>query len=74
MLAPPTPPQILLAENDNGEGFCVTVLPPQPVGHDRCFAAYLDARAYARLLKFGHGWAIVDRVDAGTKASAATRV
>ena len=67
MLAPPTPPQILLAENEDGDGFCVTVLPPQPVGHDRCFVAYLDARAYARLLRFGHGWLVVDRCDVATR-------
>lgn len=70
MLAPPVPPKILLAEGENGDGFCVTVSPPQPVGHDQCFADYLRARAYARLLRFGHGWLLVDRVEERTRRKA----
>ncbi len=69
MLAPPKPPKILLAEADDGPGYCVTILPPQQVGHNRCFPDYLNARAYARLLRFGHGWQLVDRCDARTKAA-----
>lgn len=64
------PPKVLLAEAEDGDGFCVTVLPPQEVGHDRCFEDYLFARAYARLLRFGHGWELVDRVDERTRRRA----
>lgn len=64
MLAPPPQASILLAECDGEPGYCVTVLPPPTgPGHDRCFADYLDARAYARLLRFGNGWKLVDRCD-----------
>lgn len=64
MLAPPPQPSILLAEGEDGEGYCVTVLPPPTgPGHDRCFPDYLNARAYARLLRFGHGWTLIDRCD-----------
>jgi hypothetical protein len=67
----PQNPKILLAENVEGDGFCVSLLPP-PVGpgHDRCFANYLGARAYARLLKFGNGWELIDRVDTKTRKAA----
>ena len=38
MLAPPPPhPKVLLAESEDGPGYSVTVLPPQAIGHDRCF-------------------------------------
>jgi hypothetical protein len=71
MLAPPVPPKILLAEADEGDGYCVTILPPPTgPGHDRCFDHYLAARAYARLLRFGHGWLLVDRVDERTRRKA----
>ena len=70
MLAPAQPPQVLLAEADDGHGYCVIVSPPQEVGHDRCFDNYLRARAYARLLRFGHGWLLVDRVDERTRRKA----
>ena len=71
MLAPPPQPKILLAEGEDGEGFCVTVIPPPAgVGHDRCFAEYLGARAYARLLRFGSAWELVDRVDPATRRRA----
>ena len=71
MLLPSPQPSVLLAEAEDGPGFCVTVCPP-PVGpgHDRCFDQYLAARAYARLLRFGNGWELVDRVDATTKKRA----
>lgn len=63
MLAPPQP-SILLAEAEDGPGFNVSVLPPPVgVGHDRQFDCYLRARAYARLLRFGNGWKLVDRCD-----------
>ena len=68
MLAPPPPhPKVLLAESEDGPGYSVTVLPPQAIGHDRCFDDYLNARAYARLLRFGHGWQLVDRCDERVK-------
>lgn len=70
MLAPPPQPKVLLAEADDGPGYCVTVLPAQEIGHDRCFPDYLSARAYARLLRFGHGWLLVDRVDERTRRAA----
>ena len=64
MLAPPKEPAVLLAEHEDGDGYCVSVVPPPAgVGHDRCFDSYLDARAYGRLLRLGHGWELVDRVD-----------
>ena len=69
-MMPPPLPKVLLAEADDGDGFCVTVSPPQEVGHDRCFDDYLNARAYARLLRFGHGWLLVDRVDERTRRKA----
>jgi hypothetical protein len=71
MLAPSKQPKIVLAEAEDGAGFAVTVIPP-PVGqgHNKCFASYLQARAYARLLRFGHGWLLVDRCDARTKKAA----
>lgn len=71
MLKLPDQPRILLAEAEDGPAYCVTVCPP-PVGpgHDRCFDQYLAARAYARLLRFGNGWELVDRVDARTKQRA----
>lgn len=71
MLAPPPQPKILLAEGQDSEGFCVTVVPPPAgPGHDRCFPDYLAARAYGRLLRFGHGWHLVDRVDDRVKRAA----
>ena len=71
MLKLPEPPKILLAEAEEGEGFCVTVCPPPAgPGHDRCFAGYLNARAYARLLRWANAWELVDRVDAATKKRA----
>jgi hypothetical protein len=71
MLAPPPQPRVLLAEADEGPGYCVTVIPPPAgPGHDKCFTSYLHARAYARLLRFGHGWLVVDRVDAETRKAA----
>lgn len=71
MLAPPREPQILLAEHQEGEGFCVEVIPPPAgPGHDRCFPDYLSARAYARLLRLGHGWHIVDRCDPKVRKAA----
>jgi hypothetical protein len=71
MLAPPPQPSVLLAERDDGSGFCVEVIPPPAgPGHDRCFDSYLHARAYARLLRLGHGWVIVDRVDPKTRKAA----
>jgi hypothetical protein len=71
MLARPPEPAVLLAEHEDGDGFCVSVVPPPAgVGHDRCFGSYLDARAYARLLRFGNGWEIVDRVDPKTRKAA----
>jgi hypothetical protein len=63
-------PKILLAEAEEGEGFCVTVIPPQPIGHDQCFDDYLRARAYARVLRLGNGWELFDRVDDKTRRSA----
>jgi len=64
MLAPPQQPSILLAEGEDGEGYCVTVLPPPTgPGHDRCFTDYLAARASARLIRMEFGWQLVDRCD-----------
>ena len=60
----PPEPTILLVEADDGPGFTVSVLPPPTgPGHDRHFDDYLYARAYARLLRFGNGWKLVDRCD-----------
>jgi hypothetical protein len=60
----PPPPSIPLAEAEDAASYCVTVLPPPDgVGHDQCFPDYLVARCHARLLCFGNGWKIVDRVD-----------
>ena len=71
MLAPPPQPKVLLAEAEDGPGFCVSVIPPPTgPGHDRCFDDYLNARAYARLLRFGHNWKLVDRVDERTRRKA----
>lgn len=71
MLAPPPQPKILLAENEEGDGFCVTVCPPPAgPGHDQCFPDYISARTYARLLRFGHSWELVDRVDPKVRAAA----
>lgn len=61
-LAPFELTQILFSEAEDRPGFCVTVLPPQEVGRDRCFDNCLFARGYARLLKFGLGWLLVDHV------------
>jgi hypothetical protein len=71
MLRLPPQPSVVLAEIAEGDGFCVEVIPPPAgPGHDRCFSSYLDARAYARLLRFGNGWEIVDRVDPKTRKAA----
>lgn len=72
MLAPPRQPDILLAEADDGPGFCVTVVPPPTgPGHDRCFAGYIEARTYARSLRWaGIGQKLIDRVDARTRKAA----
>ena len=68
MLARLSEPSILLAEAEDGPGIAVTIVPPpKEVGHDRVFAGYLGARAYARLLWMQFGWRIVDRCDAKTK-------
>ena len=65
------PTSVLLAEAVDGEGYSVTVIPtPDGPGHDRDFADYLAARTYARLLRFGHGWPLVDRVDERTRRAA----
>ena len=62
MLAPFTPPTILIAED--GDGIAVTIVPsPTGPGHDRAFSDYLPARAYARLLRMEFGWQLVDRCD-----------
>lgn len=67
MLAPA--PSILLAEAEDGPGVCVTLVPPPTgPGHDKCFNSYLHARAYARLLRFGQGWLLVDRCDERNKS------
>ncbi|WP_324808746.1 hypothetical protein SH584_04055 [Sphingomonas sp. LY29] len=63
-------PKVLLAEAEDGMGYAVTVLPAQDVGHDRQFTNYLQARTYARLLRFGHGWQLVDRCDERTRKAA----
>jgi hypothetical protein len=71
MLAPPPQPQVLLAEGDDGEGYCVTVCPPPTgPGHDQCFRDYISARTHARLLRWRHGWKLVDRVDARVRKAA----
>lgn len=71
MLAPPKQPSILLAEAEDGPGYCVTVIPPPTgVGHDQCFPGYISARTYARSLRWSHGWKLVDRVDAKAKRAA----
>jgi len=71
MLAPPRQPDILLAEADGEPGFCVTVVPPPAgPGHDQCFVTYIEARTYARRLRFANGWRLVDRVDARTRKAA----
>lgn len=74
MLAPPPQPSILLAEGEDGQGYCVTVLPPpKGPGHDRCFNGYIAARTYARMLRWSNGWQLVDRVDPKTKRVAEER-
>jgi hypothetical protein len=71
MLAPPPQPSVLLAENDEGDGFCVTVCPPPAgPGHDQCFPEYITARTYARRIRFANGWRLVDRVDSRVRAKA----
>jgi hypothetical protein len=71
MLAPPRQPDILLAESEDGYGFAVTVVPPPTgPGHDRDFSGYIDARTYARGLRWANGWKLVDRVDARTRKAA----
>jgi len=70
MLAPPRQPDILLAEAEGEPGFCVTVAPPDGPGHDQCFAGYIEARTYARRLRFANGWKLVDRVNARTRKAA----
>ena len=61
---------VLLTEAVDGEGYSVTVNPtPEGPGHDRDFSDYLAARTYARLLRFGHGWALVDRCDVRTRSA-----
>jgi hypothetical protein len=68
MLAPSKQPQVLLAENEEGDDFCVSVLPPPAnVGHDQCFPDYISARTYARHLRFANGWHLIDRVDPHTR-------
>ena len=71
MLARPSKPSILLAEAEIGSGIAVKILPsPMEVGHDRVFAGYLNAHAYARLLWMHFGWRTVDRCDNKTKPAA----
>ena len=53
---------------EEGELLCVSVRqPPIGVGHDHCFSATLEARTYGRLLRFSHGWKLVEPLDARPK-------